>query len=190
MIASPSRCASAAQGARPRHRQGARAGPHQRRRGGAARRRRAGGRRRRSRSTTLRRKSCRRAERPRETCHRKRCRDRPPRSERPPGLHRRRQPHALHQGARAARPVHAGRSRGRLRAAAAAAPAVRARRLRPGHPRLRQRHRRRDESGARRGAAARHGRGDDGLHGADQLRLRHAVDRHRLPVHPRRSSPI
>ena len=73
-----------------------------------------------------------------------------------------------------------------------AAPAVRAECVRPGDPRLRQRHRRRDEPGAHRGAAARHGRGDDRLHGADQLRLRHAVDRHRLPVHPRgqgRSDP-
>ena len=57
--------------------------------------------------------------------------------------------------------------------------------LRSGHPRLRQRHRRRDEPGARRGAAARHGRGDGGVHRADQLRLRHAVDRHRLPLYPR-----
>ena len=87
--------------------------------------------------------------------------------------------------ARGGRAVHAGRSRGRLRAAAAAAPAVRARCVRPGDPRLRQRDRRRDEPGARRGAAARHGRGDDRLHRADQLRLRHAVDRHGLPVHPR-----
>ena len=108
--------------------------------------------------------------------------------ERPSGLHRRRQPHAVHQGARQAGTVHAGRSRGAVRPAAAAAPAVRARRVRPGHPRLRQRDRRRDEPGARRGAAARHGRGDDGVHGADQLRLRHAVDRHRLS-YIRRASP-
>ena len=87
-------------------------------------------------------------------------------------------------------PVHAGRPCRAMRAAAAAAPAVRARRVRPGHPRLRQRHRRRDEPGARRGAAPRHGRGDDRLHRADQLRLRHAVDRHRLSVHPRRPTPI
>ena len=81
--------------------------------------------------------------------------------------------------------VHAGRSRRAMRPAAAGAAAVRARRVRSGHPRLRQCHRRRDEPGPRRRAAARHGRGDGGVHGADQLRLRHAVDRHRLPLHPR-----
>ena len=112
--------------------------------------------------------------------------DRPRGVGRPSGLHHRRQPHAVHQGARQAGAVHAGRSRGAVRAAAAAAPAVRAGRVRSGHPRLRQRHRRRDEPGARRRAAARHGRGDDRLHGADQLRLGHAVDRHRLPLHPGR----
>ena len=122
---------------------------------------------------------------PQETCYRKPCRDRRPRNSGPPGLHRRRQPHAVHPRARAAGPVHAGRSRRRLRPAAAAAPAVRARRVRPGHPRLRQRPRRRDEPGAHRRAADGHGRRDAGVHGADQLRLRHAVDRHRVSVHPR-----
>ena len=73
-----------------------------------------------------------------------------------------------------------------MRPAAAGAAAFRAHRLRSGHPRLRQRHCRRDESGPRRSAAARHGREDGRLHGADQLRLRHAVDRHGLPLHPRR----
>ena len=120
--------------------------------------------------------------------HRRRIRspDRPRRSRAPSSLYRRRQPHAVHQGARQARPIHAGRSRGAMRATTAAASAVRAGRLRPGDPRLRQCHRRRNEPGARRRVAARHGRGDDGIHGADQLRLRHAVDRHRLPLHPRR----
>ena len=121
----------------------------------------------------------------RETCHRKRYHDRRQRSDAASGLHRRRQPHAVHPRARPAGSVHAGRSCGGLRAAAAHAPAVCAQCLRPGDSRLRQRHGRRDESRAHRRAAARHGRGDDRVHGADQLRLRHAVDRHRLPVHPR-----
>ena len=73
-----------------------------------------------------------------------------------------------------------------MRPAAAGAAAFCARRFRSGHPRLRQRHRRRDEPGPCRRAAARHGREDGRLHGADQLRLRHAVDRHGLPLHPRR----
>ena len=121
-------------------------------------------------------------------CHLKRIRrpGRPRRSNAAPGLHRRWQPHPLHQGARQARPVHAGRSRGAMRPAAAAAPAVRAGRVRPGDPRLRQRDRRRDEPGARRRVAARHGRSDARLHRADQLRLRHAIDRHRLPLYPGR----
>ena len=112
------------------------------------------------------------------------------RSNAPPGLYRRRQPHAVHQGARQAGPVHAGRSRRAMRPAAVAAPAVRAGRLRPGDPRLRQCHRRRDEPGPRRRASARHGRSDDGVHRADQLRLRHAIDRHRLSLYPRRRRPI
>ncbi len=120
----------------------------------------------------------------RETCHRKRYHDRRQRSDAAPGLHRRRQPHAVHPRARPAGSVHAGRSRRRLRAAAAHAPAVCAQCVRPGHSRLRQCHGRRDEPRAHRRAAPRHGRGDDRVHGADQLRLRHAVDRHRLPVHP------
>ena len=73
-----------------------------------------------------------------------------------------------------------------MRPAAVGEAAVRARRLRPGHPRLRQRHCRRDEPGPGRRAAARHGREDGRLHRADQLRLRHAVDRHGLPLYPRR----
>ena len=73
-----------------------------------------------------------------------------------------------------------------MRPAVVGAAAVCADRLRSGDPGLRQRHRRRDEPGAGRGAAARHGREDGRLHRADQLRLRHAVDRHRLPLHPRR----
>ena len=73
-----------------------------------------------------------------------------------------------------------------MRPAAAVAPAVRARRLRPGDPRLRQCHRRRDESGPRRRAPPRHGGSDDRVHRADQLRLRHAVDRHGVSLYPRR----
>src|SRR6202158_1202276 len=34
--------------------------------------------------------------------------------------------------------------------------------------------------------AARHGGSDGGIHGADQLRLRHAIDRHGLSLYPRR----
>src|SRR5262249_30084998 len=82
-----------------------------------------------------------------EACHRKRCCQRP-RNSAPPGLHRRRQPHAVHPRARAAGAVHARRSRRRLRAAAAVAPAVCPRRLRRGHPRLRQRPCRRGQSPA------------------------------------------
>ena len=119
-----------------------------------------------------------------EAGYRKRSRDRR-QSNRPPGLHHRRQPDAVHPGARSARPVHAGRPGGRVRAAAVAAATLRTRRVRPGDPRLRQRDRRRDEPGAGRRTSPRHGRGDDRLHGADQLRVRHAVDRHRLPLHPR-----
>ena len=39
--------------------------------------------------------------------------------------------------------------------------------------------------GPRRRVAARHGRSDGRLYGADQLRLRHAVDRHGVSLHPR-----
>jgi hypothetical protein len=73
-----------------------------------------------------------------------------------------------------------------MRPPAAGAAAICTRCLRSGDPRLRQCHCRRDESRARRSASARYGRGDGGLHRADQLRLRHAVDRHRLSLHPRR----
>ena len=94
------------------------------------------------------------------------------------GLYCRRQPHAVHSRAREAWTIHARRPCGGLRASATAAPAVSARCFRPGDPGLRERDGRRDEPGARRCAAARHGRGDDRIHRADQLRLGHAVDRY------------
>ena len=102
------------------------------------------------------------------------------------GFHCRRQPHAVPESTHRPRAVHAGRSRRSMRPAAARAAVVCARCVRSGHPRLRQRHCRRDESGARRSPSARHGREDGGVHSADQLRKRHAVDRHGVPLHPRR----
>ena len=100
--------------------------------------------------------------------------------------HRRRRPHSVPQGWLQARPLHARRPRRPVRPPAAAAPALRAGRLRPGDPRLREHHRRRAEPRPGGGAPARLRDGHGGLHRGDQLRLGHAVHRPRLPVHPRR----
>ena len=126
----------------------------------------------------------------RETCYRKRCRDRRPRSRRPSGLHRRRQPHAVHQGARAGR----ARSRRSISPSHCGRPLLLRQPFAPdafdqvilGCVNVIA-----DEMNPARVAALRLGMGDamTGVHGADQLRLRHAVDRHRAISTSARATP-